>query len=111
LIFTCHFRQFPLATRGLEVWHGEFYKSSPLCALRLEEWSRDGQWANVMGDWSGATGDAGFGAEGGGDFLFGGPPVGTLDLGDAVADDVLGWVDAVEASGVASEELGLVVDG
>ena len=58
-----------------------------------------------------APSDACFGLEGGCDFLFGGPPVGTLDLGDAVADDVLGWVDVVEASGVASEELCLVVDG
>ena len=40
-----------------------------------------------------------------------GHQVGALDLGDAVADDVLGWVDVVEASGVASEEFCLVGDG
>ena len=58
-----------------------------------------------------AAGDAGFGVEGGGDFFFGGPPFGAFDLSYAVADDALGGLDAVEATGVATEEACLVVDG
>src|SRR5438067_1587753 len=50
-------------------------------------------------------GDRRRGLQRGADLLFGRPPIRTLDLGDAVADDVGRRLHLVEAAGVAAEEL------
>src|SRR5277367_5035558 len=40
--------------------------------------------------------------------VFSRPPVGPIDLGDAIADDLLRWIDLVEAPRIAAEELSLI---
>src|SRR5215469_5693457 len=57
-----------------------------------------------------ASGNRRLRAQCGVDFLVGRPPIGALDLGDAIADDLGRRLYLVEAAGIAAEELGLVFD-
>src|SRR5215469_5737738 len=58
-----------------------------------------------------AAGHGCFGTQRGANFFLGRPPVGALDLRDAVANDRCRGLHLVEAAGIGAEELDLIVPG